>query len=84
MSINLTSVHVLHCVLSVVRIVELDVAESASILRMETICWELNGLDFSVAGEDFDNMFLGHVASQATDVDASWTWCRGLFTSTAV
>lgn len=84
MPINLTAIHMLHCVLGVVRIVELDVAEPSPVLRMETVGWELDGLDFSVAGEDLDDMFLGHVAGQAADVDASWTRCRGLFASTAI
>lgn len=75
-SIDLTAVHVLHCVLGVIRIVELDVAESTPVVRMETVCWELDGLNFSVARKDFDDMILRDVAGQATDVDASWTWSR--------
>lgn len=70
MTINLSSVHVLHRVFSFIRVREFNIAETTSVLRVEPIGGELNVLDFSVAAEDFDNMLLCDIASEATDVDA--------------
>ena len=70
MTIDLTSVHVLHRVFSFVGVGEFNIAETTSVLRVETIGREFNVFDFSIAAEDFDDVFLCDIASEATDVDA--------------
>jgi hypothetical protein len=76
MSINLTTVHVLHCVFCIVGVREFHVAEAATVLRVESIGGKFDVLDFSIAAEDLDNVLLGDIACKATDMDARRTWCR--------
>lgn len=70
MTINLSSIHVLHRVFSFIRVGKFNIAETTSVLRVEPIGRELNVLDFSVAAEDFNDMLFSDIASEATDVDA--------------
>lgn len=60
----------LHGVFSIIWIKVLDVAESAPVLRVESVCWEFDVLDLSVAAEDLDYVLLGDVAGQPSDVNA--------------
>lgn len=71
----------LHGVFSVIRIEVLNVAESTSVLRMKSVCRELDVLDLSVAAEDLDDVLLGDVPGQTTDVNARRTRCRRLLAS---
>lgn len=70
MSINLTSVHVLHCIFSLVGIGEFNIAEAASILWVETVGGKFNILYFSIAAEDLDDVLLGDISCEASNVDA--------------
>lgn len=70
MTVDLPAVHVLHGVLSLVGVGEFDVAETAAVLRVEAVGGELYVLDLSVAAEDLDDMVLGDVACETTDMDA--------------
>lgn len=63
----------LHCVFGLVGCQKFNVAESAAVLGMETIGGEFDELDFSVAAEDLDDVFLGDIACETADVDAGRT-----------
>lgn len=60
----------LHRVLSFIGVGEFDVAEAAAIVRVEPVGGELHVLDLAVAAEDLDDVLLGDVAGDASDVDA--------------
>lgn len=79
MTIHLSTIHVLHCVLGIVRIVVLDVAKAATHQRMETIGRKLDVLYFAVYAEDLNNVLLGDVACQSSDMDAWRSRFRRLF-----
>lgn len=70
MTIHLSTIHVLHCVLGIIWIVVLDVAEAATRLRVETIGRKLDVLNLAIYAEDLNNVLLGDVARQSSDVDA--------------
>lgn len=70
MTIDLSSIHVLHCVFGLIRVAELNIAEPTTVLRMETVGRKLDGLDLAINAEDFDDMVLGDVARQSSNVDA--------------
>lgn len=66
MTIDLSSIHVLHSVFGLIRVAELNIAEATTVLGVETVGRKLDGLDLAINAEDFEDMVLGDVARQSS------------------
>lgn len=61
-SIDLSSIHVLHCVFCIIWIQIFNVAKASTVLRVESFSWIIHSSDFTVNTENLENMLFGDIA----------------------
>lgn len=64
LSVNLTSVHVLQGLLSLIRSLKLHVSVTSGQVWMEPVHWHFNHFDFSISGKDFLDVVLSDIPGQ--------------------
>ena len=83
LAVDLATIHVLHGVLRLVGVRELDVGEPAVQVRVASVRRNLNRLDRSVDRKYFCQVLPSYIASQASDMDSDRFWRWRPFTSPA-
>lgn len=73
LSVNLTTIHMLHCVLCIIRATVFHIAESSGSID-SPLKGKLNAFDLPIDTEDLRHMILSHIARESSDVDSSWSW----------
>lgn len=73
LAINLSSVHILHGQLCVIRVCVVHIAVATANTE-PLVHREVNVLDLSEATEDLHDMLLGHITTQPANVNTQRTW----------
>lgn len=81
LTINLTAIHVLDCLFSIIRRLKVNVSVSARELGVIAIRRHFDRLHGAVDGEYLHDMLAVHVAREMADVDLGRLRCRTALTA---